>query len=75
MTKFEQVGVNYQYNATNVEDANKFFEYSCNCCCTKGRQFDCSRCAIAVTHNNLCAYFSDKENTMKGKWQHGNDRP
>lgn len=35
MIKFERVGVNFQYDATSVEQANKSFEYSCECCCNK----------------------------------------
>ena len=61
MTKFEQVGVNYQYNANSIEHANKSFEYSCNCCCHKGMRIDCDRCAIAHAHNLVVAYFNDNQ--------------
>ena len=61
MTKFETVGVNYQYNANNIKEANRSFEYSCNCCCNKGMRLDCDRCAIAHTHALVVAYFNDKE--------------
>lgn len=61
MTKFEQVGVNYQYDASNTEEANKSFEYSCNCCCNKGIRLNCDKCAIAHTHALVVAYFNDKE--------------
>lgn len=57
MSKFEQVGVNYQYEATNTKEAQKFFEYSCKCCCTKGIHIECDRCAIAVVHNHVVAHF------------------
>ena len=43
MTYFETVGVDYQYNAKNIKEANKAFEYSCNCCCTKGIHIECPR--------------------------------
>lgn len=59
MTKFEQVGVNYQYDAKSIEQANKSFAYSCNCCCNKGMRLDCDRCAIAATHNLVVACFND----------------
>lgn len=36
MTKFEQIGVNFQYDANNVKEANRYFKYSCDCCCNKG---------------------------------------
>lgn len=60
MTKFEQVGVNYQYNADSIKQATRSFEYSCNCCCHKGMRIDCDKCAIAHTHNLVVAYFNDK---------------
>lgn len=61
MTKFETVGVNYQYDANNIKEANKSFKYSCNCCCNKGIHLNCDRCAIANVHNLVVAYFNDKE--------------
>ena len=59
MTKFEQIGVNYQYDATNINEAKKSFTYSCNCCCAKGIRLNCDRCAIAHTHNLIMGYFND----------------
>lgn len=60
MTKFEQVGVNYQYNANSTEEAQKSFQYSCECCCKKGIHIECDRCAISVAHNLIVAYFDGK---------------
>lgn len=60
MTKFEQIGVNHQYNANNIKEANKAFQYSCDCCCNKGMHLDCDRCAIAYTHSLVVAYFNDR---------------
>lgn len=60
MTKFEQIGINYQYNANNIKEANKAFQYSCDCCCNKGMHLDCDRCAIAYTHSLVVAYFNDR---------------
>lgn len=65
MLKFEQIGVNYQYDANNIHEANKAFKYSCECCCSKGIRLECDRCKIAVVHNLVVAYFNDKE--QKGK--------
>lgn len=65
MTKFEQVGVNYQYDAATIEQANKSFEYSCACCCHKGMRIKCDRCAIACAHNLVVACFSDKNKEGK----------
>ena len=61
MTKFEQMGVNYQYDANNIEEANKAFKHSCNCCCNKGIRIDCDKCAIAHTHALIVAYFNDNK--------------
>lgn len=55
MTKFEQVGVNYQYAAVTKHDALKSFQYSCRCCCERGMRINCDRCAIAVAHNLVVA--------------------
>ena len=41
MTKFEQIGVSYQYSAHNAYEANKAFERSCYNCCSKGIHLDC----------------------------------
>lgn len=57
MTKFERVGINYQYEAENKQQAQKSFEYSCNCCCAKGMRIECDRCAISQVHNLIVAYF------------------
>lgn len=61
MTKFETVGVNYQYDANSIREANKSFEHSCNCCCNKGMHLDCDHCAIAHVHALVVAYFNDTE--------------
>ena len=60
MTKFEQIGINYQYDANNIHEAKKAFSYSCQCCCAKGIRLNCNRCAISNTHNLIVAYFNDK---------------
>ena len=59
MTKFEQIGINYQYDATNANEANKAFARSCHCCCSKGIHLDCDKCAISAVHSMLIAYFDD----------------
>lgn len=57
MTKFEQIGINYQNSADTKEQANRSFHYSCECCCTRGLHIECDRCAIAVAHNLTIAAF------------------
>ena len=58
MTKFEQRGIN---DATTKEQAQKSFQYSCDCCCNKGMRIDCDHCAISYTHKMVVAYFETKE--------------
>lgn len=60
MTKFEQIGVNYQHDAETPKQAMNAFKYSCNCCCSKGMRIDCDKCAIAATHNLVMACFNKK---------------
>lgn len=60
MSGFEQIGVNYQYSAKDIIEANKSFDNSCNKCCTQGRHIECDRCAIATAHSNVSAYFNIK---------------
>jgi hypothetical protein len=60
MIKFEQVGVNFQYEATSLQEANKAFKYSCDCCCNKGIKLECDKCAIACAHSLVVAYFDGK---------------
>ena len=57
MTKFEQIGVNYQHQACTKEDAMKAFKYSCDCCCARGMHIECDRCAIATAHSLIMACF------------------
>lgn len=61
MTKFEQIGVNYQNDAESKEQANRSFYYSCECCCTRGLRIECNRCAIVVAHNLTIAAFENKK--------------
>ena len=61
MTKFEQVGVNYQNDAGSKEQANRSFRYSCECCCNRGLRIECDRCAIAVAHNLTIAAFENNK--------------
>lgn len=63
MTKFEQVGVNYQYSASTVEEAIEMFTYSCQCCTHQSRCLysDCKHCAIQMVHNQVVAILTDKK--------------
>lgn len=57
--KFQTIGINRQYDATSVADANKAFARSCECCCHKGIQMSCDRCGIAFVHSLVVANFAD----------------
>ena len=61
MTKFEQVGVNYQYDAVDKKSANKAFKISCNICCNRGIQLNCEKCSIAVVHDLVIASFEERK--------------
>ena len=60
MTKFEQIGVNYQYSSETKEAANRSFQHSCDCCCNKGIHLDCDHCAIAQVHSLVVACFDGR---------------
>lgn len=61
MTKFEQRGVEFQYEACCKQDAEKSFRYSCSVCCSRGMHIECDRCAIRATHEMTMAYFASVE--------------
>ena len=66
MTKFAQVGVEFQYDARNKKEANRSFQYSCRVCCERGMHIECDRCAIAATNAILVAAF-DTEMTSRSR--------
>ena len=59
MTKFEQIGVNHQYDSTTPFEANRAFNRSCTICCHKGIHLDCEKCSISHVHTLVMAYFDD----------------
>ena len=64
MTKFETIGVNRQYEAETVREANKAFNHSCYCCCNRGMKIDCDKCSIAFVHSLVVACFNGNEETV-----------
>ena len=64
MTKFETIGVNRQYEAETVREANKAFNHSCNSCCNRGMKIDCDKCSIAFVHSLVIACFNGNEETV-----------
>ena len=67
MTKFEQIGVNMQYDAVTLKGANKAFEHSCVCCCQKGMQIKCEQCAISAAHRLVVACFDEQNGNKTGE--------
>ncbi len=57
MTRFEERGIEIQYNARSISAANKRFQSSCDKCCSRGLRIDCDRCAIAVANKAVVEYF------------------
>lgn len=65
MTKFEQIGVNRQYESETVNQANRAFKHSCDVCCNKGIKIDCERCSIEFVHSLVVACFNDRKEIAK----------
>ena len=53
MTKFEQVGVNMQYESESKAVAVKKF--------SQGMNIECDRCSIAIVHRLVVASFEREE--------------
>lgn len=60
MDHFEQIGINMLYDARNITEANRKFAFSCDCCCSKGRNKPCDNCRIADVHSMVVAFFNDQ---------------
>ena len=61
MTKFEQVGINFQQTSRTKEEAMQRFEHSCNICCYRGMHIDCDKCGIAVCNKMVIATFEPRK--------------
>lgn len=59
-TKFETIGVNMQYTSPDKNTALKRYARSCECCCVRGMQLKCERCAIEVAHQMVMASFESE---------------
>lgn len=57
MSKFEEIGVNRQYEAGSVSEAIYSFYRSCKLCATQGKYISCSNCAIASVHQLVTEIF------------------
>lgn len=61
MTKFEQIGVERQYQSADKYESDRNFRISCSICCRKGLHIDCDRCAIAVAHEAVQVVFGEED--------------
>lgn len=59
-TKFENIGVERQYQSGDAKESNRNFNISCNICCRKGLHIDCGKCAIAVAHEAIQVVFGER---------------
>lgn len=59
MTKFENIGCQYQRESCSKEEADANFKNSCRCCNRRGMQIQCDRCAIAAAHDFTIALLDD----------------
>lgn len=59
MNKFENIGVERQYESINKAEANRNFRISCNICSCRGMHLDCDHCAIAVAHEATLFAFEE----------------
>ena len=58
MSKFEEIGINRQYEAVNIMEAKRSFEISCEICATKGKYINCAHCMIANVHQLITEIFT-----------------
>lgn len=60
MTKFETIGVEFQFDAVSKHAARNSFRYSCSVCCRHGMRIECDRCAIARAHEIVIESFNEQ---------------
>ena len=57
MTRFEERGIDRQYNAKSAKEAIKALEHSCEICATQGKYITCAHCMIASVHQLVTEIF------------------
>lgn len=57
MTRFEQRGIDRQYNARSAREARRALEQSCEICATQGKYITCAHCMIASVHQLVTEIF------------------
>ena len=53
MTKFEEIGIERQWDSTNPWQAKKQKENSCRSCINRGMRIDCDRCGIESAYKQV----------------------
>ena len=61
---FVEIGIERQYDARNIIEANRAFKISCKLCSTRGRHLECDRCKIASAHDTVALIFNHKSITI-----------
>lgn len=64
MSKFEEIGINYQFDAKNIHEADKALATSCDICVKSGKNISCDKCRIEYTHQLIVSYFTTKQKGM-----------
>lgn len=58
MTRFEERGIDRQYNARSTREAKMALEKSCEICATQGKYINCTYCMIASVHQLVTEIFT-----------------
>lgn len=61
---FLEIGIERQYNARSIAEANRAFKKSCYVCSTTGKSIKCDRCGISNAHNTVALIFNNKSITI-----------
>ena len=57
MTRFEEIGVEFQLGSRSKQHAEANFDRSCSICCSHGMHLDCDACAIACANKTVLEAF------------------
>ena len=62
MLSFVEKGIDFQYNATTVNMAERAFNTSCNICASTGKHINCAMCKISAAHEAVMFILKRKPN-------------
>ena len=57
---FVEIGIERQYDARNIFEADRAFKKSCKLCSTTGKGIKCDRCGISNAHDTVALIFGNK---------------